>query len=77
MKYLTAYAASNVWCNPTLDNRSIFEPARICSPKGVIGSLRHDLRTIDLPTASDTYYVYRIGQISPTLLGLIGGGSVW
>lgn len=71
MDYLVEHAIRNVWCNPEQDKQYRYQPYRISSAQGdfryvvVLGD-RHKL-----PTDSENYYVFQIGAIPPSVLGLM------
>ena len=74
---LVQHAVENVWCAPRQDLQVIFRPARISRPVGVRVSITPGWATITLPTTNDLYHVYQIGQIEPSMLGLVPGRRVW
>lgn len=75
--YLVNHAVQNVWCNPKQDLQVRYQPQRITSPRGVRGRIAHMWGSITMPTATDVYHVYQIGQYAPTLLGLNPTRNVW
>lgn len=74
---LVTHALKNAWCAPRQDLQVIFKPARISRPVGLRISITHGFSTIPLPTTSDLYHVYQIGQIEPGMLGLTPGRREW
>lgn len=74
--YLIRHALQNAWCSPNQDLQVILRPKRITKPEGVHTSVTCMWGTLPLPT-NDTYHVYQIGQIHPTLLGLFPRRKVW
>ncbi len=74
--YLVNHALRSAWCSPRQDLQVIFRPKRISKPNGVRGMVTHMWGTLPLPTA-DTFHVYQIGQIHPSLLGLFPRRKVW
>jgi hypothetical protein len=74
---LVNHALQNVWCTPNQDLQVVFEPARISPNGGVRGTAMVIWDTIPLPTTTDLYHVYQIGQVSPALLNLLPTQGVW
>jgi len=74
---LVAHAYQNVWCDPAMDFEHIFEPTRITSSSGVMGECTVMWRTVKLPTSTDRYHVYTLGQVNPQTLGLVAKTSQW
>lgn len=75
--YLINHAIKNVWCSPQQDLQMIFKPARISRFNGVEGSMEVLRDIIPLPTKTDRYYVYQVGQLHPKLVGLFSERNVW
>lgn len=75
--YLKNYAINNVWCSPTQDNQIKLSSGRIVKPGGAIGSIVVMGRVIPLPTPSEHYQVYQIGQVPPVVLGLLPNTPIW
>lgn len=75
--YLVDHALQNAWCSPRQDLQAILKPARISSARGTYVSAPHLWGTVPLPTVGDQYHLYQIGQIHPTLLGLLPDRQVW
>jgi len=75
--YLIEHALQNAWCSPRQDLQVIFHVHRITSPYGSLQTAPHLWGNIPLPTNSDNYHVYQIGQINPSLLGLFPQRKVW
>lgn len=75
--YLVDHALKNVWCAPKQDLQVIFEPARISSPVGVRTTINVLWGEIPLPTSTDLYHVYQIGQLSPALYNLLPDQNIW
>lgn len=68
--FLVDHAYRNVWCAPGQDRQHIVGPARMTQPWGVIGSMRIGMRGYNLPTPSDWYHVFMIGDLPPILVGM-------
>jgi hypothetical protein len=75
--FLKEHAAKNVWCSPEQDYQHIMRPRRLSRPSGVRKDIDALWSTIPLPTATDWYHVYQIGEISLHLLGLDEKLSTW
>lgn len=68
--YLIDHAQKNVWCSPRQDFQIILAPRRL-SPKNGSRSTQRVLWTdYALPTKTDWWFVYQIGEITPELIGL-------
>ena len=74
---LVDHAYKNVWCDPAMDFEYIFEPARIGTSQGFIGTATVMLRTVQMPTAADRYFLYQIGANYPQQLGLKMTSGWW
>lgn len=75
--YLIQHARDNVWCTPDQDFQVILAPARISPPQGIRNNIRVLWGTVGLPTKTDWYHVYQIGEITPKLLGLLNVVNRW
>lgn len=75
--YLVQHARDNVWCTPDQDFQVILAPARISRPEGARNKIEVLWKSIPLPTKTDWYHVYQIGEITPKLLGLLGTINSW
>lgn len=75
--YLVNHAVRNVWCSPKQDMQVIYQPQRISSPRGIRGHIDHMWTPIAMPTNTDVYHVYQIGQYAPQLIGLNPTQNVW
>lgn len=75
--FLIQNAIDTVWCDPSQDFEHIFQPTRITDPRGVLGSFDFMWGSVVLPTNTDRYHVYQIGQVNPASLGLIATTSTW
>lgn len=74
---LKNYAIDNVWCNPEQDNQLIFDARKISSPYGELNSMRLLERRMPLPKDGKRYHVFQIGQLHPTLIGLLDLDKKW
>lgn len=75
--YLVDHARKNAWCSPRQDLQVILKPQRLSPSTGVHTSTPHLWGSIPLPTPRDRYHLYQIGQIHPSLLGLLPVRRVW
>jgi hypothetical protein len=75
--FLINHARTHVWCAPRMDLQAIIKPARICDRVGVFNYVKVMWSTITLPTVSDRYFVYQIGQLHPSLMGLLDASNKW
>lgn len=75
--FLRQYVYSDVWCSPEQDSQRVFNPERITPNEGVWNNFLVGWRRYDLPTKTDRYHVYHIGQVFPDLIGLIGKQRNW
>lgn len=71
LDFLVNHAIENVWCNPDQDNQLIFSANRLTTLNGELNRFKLVNRQVTLPTNGVRYHVYNIGQISPSLLGLL------
>src|SRR5574343_332258 len=77
LPYVVRHALKNVWCSPEQDRQTLLRLVRASRAGG-------ELRYIDLqwareylPTSSDYYHVYVVGQNSPYRLNLPDITSEW
>jgi len=75
--FLAVHGTKNVWCTPDQDYQHIFQVARITRDLGVSRTCAVEWQTLPLPTATDVFHVYSIGQIHPRQLGLATKQKVW
>lgn len=75
--FLIDHAVKNAWCTPKQDLQVIYQPQRITSPRGVQDHITYMWSSISLPTSTDVYHVYQIGQYAPQLIGLNPVRNVW
>jgi len=68
--YLINHAIQNVWCSPDQDKQYILRPRRITMPQGSRRDIEVLWDKIPLPTESDWYHVFQIGELDPAFLGL-------
>lgn len=75
--YLISHAATNVWCTPDQDRQIVFAPTRISKSGGIKGTVPVLWDDIALPTPTDIFHVYQIGQVSPGVLNLLPAQGIW
>ena len=67
---LVKHAYSNVWSGPRQDTQYIITPSRITARRGVLGTVTLGLSDYSLPTRSDRYSVFVLGDIPPFMVGM-------
>lgn len=75
--YLVEHARKNVWCSPRMDHQVILSAKRVSPSNGNRYDIALMWGSITLPTTSDRYHVFQIGQYSPILLGLLPIRRKW
>lgn len=75
--YLVDNAQRNVWCAPAQEKQDYFQLARLTPDGGVLNSYQVMWQQLTLPTATDIYHLYQIGQVHPKMLGLFPNVSGW
>jgi hypothetical protein len=68
--FLVDHAYHNVWCAPGQDRQHIIGPQRITKRAGAIGNIKIGMRSWNLPTPSEWYHVFMIGDLPPELVGM-------
>lgn len=76
-EYLIDHALKNAWCTPRQDQQVILEPARISPAVGIFNKTPHMWGSLPLPTLGERYYLYQVGQVEPSILGLVRERRVW
>lgn len=74
---LVDYAVKQIWCTPDQDKQVIIQPALISSQYGTFNTVRVQWRDIALPIAGQSFFVYQIGQLNPSLMGLFDTMAQW
>lgn len=67
---LRQFAIDNVWGSPSKESLYVIKPARLSRMRGAMVTQRVKWEDIYLPTNRDTYHVFQIGKIAPSLLGI-------
>lgn len=75
--YLVNHALENVWCSPGQDRQYILSPERITDKWGALATIRLGRRNYNLPSQSDRYHVFVIGDLPPVILGMITNQEKW
>lgn len=75
--YLIQHARDHVWCTPDQDFQVILSPARISPVHGIRNNIHVLWGLVNLPTKTDWYHVYQVGEITPKLLGLLNTQNQW
>lgn len=77
--YLLNHAYRNVWCTPEQDKQVILKLPRITPPNGVWAYFNYQWRKVMLPGKSSAarFHVYQVGQVHPSILGLLHKPGVW
>lgn len=75
--YIVDHALQNVWCNPRQDLQSIIKPKKLTPLNGLKRKVELLRGTLRLPNNTDSFHVYQIGQIHPSLLGLFPHRQQW
>lgn len=76
-EYLRRHAVDNVWCSPQQDNQIIMEIKRITKNGGEMISAPVMNSRLSLPINNKRFHVYQIGQLHPTILGLLPNDPDW
>ena len=81
-EFLVQHALDNVWCNPEQDNQLLIHAFKLTPQYGVVNEHRIMLRTVRMPETGKRYHVFQVGQVYPSLLGLLKvqpswGNEVW
>lgn len=75
--YLVNHAIKNVWCAPNQDSQSIIQPAKISALGGTLNRINFQGRIITLPVQGERMFVFAIGQIFSSRLGIQNQYSGW
>lgn len=68
--FLVNDAYRKVWCSPTQDRQHRIGPKRMSKKGGALGDILIGMRKWNLPTQSDRYHVFNIGDLPPELVGM-------
>ncbi len=74
---LLDYAVQNTWCNPEQDRHYTIRAAKISPHIGIVGKINIMGSVIELPTKTDRYHVFYIGNLDPLLLNLLSSSPIW
>ncbi len=76
-EYLLRHAVDNIWCNPEQDRQYTYRLARLTPKRGVRHTINLFYERLVLPTQTDTYHVYQIGQVLPRRVGIPPNKRQW
>lgn len=74
---LISHAINNVWCTPNQDKQMMIKPVRLSPVRGSIRRQTVMWDQVYLPTITDTYHVFNIGHIYPSILNLTPAERGW
>lgn len=72
--YLLEHAIKNVWCSPKQDNQLVISGPIVCRSAGALNYVSIYDRNIPMPSKGERYYVYNLGQLNPSMVGLLSNG---
>lgn len=77
--FLLNHAYRNVWCTPEQDKQAIFQLPKVTPPNGSWSYFTYQWRKIRLPITSNSarFHVYQVGQVHPSILGLVNKPNTW
>lgn len=75
--YFIDHAIKNVWCSPEQDLQVILQLAPIVGMNGRLRNHKVMWRDTTLPDNTSAWYIYQVGGINPTLLGLLPKQHTW
>ena len=75
--YLIEHAVANVWCTPEQDLQLILQPARLTPINGHVRHMKIGWEIVDLPDSTNYYHVYQIGQLHPSIYGVLKTYNDW
>lgn len=67
---LVKHAYSNIWAGPRQDTQYIIAPSRITARRGVLGKISLGLMDYTLPSGTNRYSVFVLGDIPPFMVGM-------
>lgn len=74
---LVRHALASVWCTPFQDAQALFGLSRATAYGGARDYVSIQKQRIKLPTSTERYHVYQIGQNSPGRFELTLPGGLW
>lgn len=74
---LREHVIKNVWGSPEKEGVFVIRPSRLSKSRGSLIKQRVMWEDVSLPNRTDRYHVYRIGKVSPSILGLGCIGEQW
>lgn len=75
--WLVNHAINNVWCDPSIDGQYTMQLAKLSNPEGDTYGMQVSGFSILLPTDTDWYHVYQIGNMSTAYVGIPQLHDVW
>ncbi len=75
--FLVDHAIKNVWCTPYQDYQVRFKPTKVSQPQGDRYYTTIMGQRLRLPNDTNTFYVYQIGQVHPSLYNLFDEERRW
>lgn len=75
--YLQRHAYTNVWCTPNQDKSAVLKPAKLTPLNGARNVVKIMWRQHKLPDRNSQFHVYQIGQVHPSIIGLMDAPNVW
>lgn len=74
---LRKHALASLWCNPEQDRQFYLSPARVTKPSGSYGFVSLMGNRIALPKPQNKFHVFQVGQLTPSMLGLLNDNPSW
>lgn len=76
-EFLVDHAYRSVWCSPGQDRQYIVAPTRNGPAWGVLGDIKVGMRSYPLPTTTEWYHVFVIGDLPPNIVGMSERRDAW
>lgn len=78
MSVFVTKALQQVWCSPEMDYQRIYSPGRLTRSGGVLRSIAILFDYVELPTTSDRYHVFQLGNRRVYEMGIVKAtGDAW
>ena len=75
--YLLRHAIEHIWCTPGQDRQYSYQLARLTPKRGITHTINLYYERLPLPTQTDTYHVYQLGQVLPQRVNLPSQARQW
>lgn len=75
--YLLDHAVKNVWCNNEQDSQFVIAAHKITPNVGVMNAFKLMNKNVKTPVPKKIYHIYQIGQLNPSLIGLLRRKPSW